>query len=173
MRLAFSRERTRPHVAHKGFSRPVPPMRINARGRFQGYASLFGVMDLGRDIVLAGAFRDSLARRGASGIKQLWQHDPGQPTGIWVEIREDKKGLFVKGALNLAVPRAQHLHSLISHGALDGLSIGYRTEIDRRDPATGARWLEKIDLWEISLVTFPLLPQARIAALSEESAALM
>lgn len=173
MRLAFSSERTPLHACHKGFRRPAPPLRINTKGRFQGYASLFGVMDLGRDIVLPGAFRDSLERRGALGIKQLWQHDPSQPIGIWVEIREDKKGLFVKGKLNLAIPRAQHLHSLISHGALDGLSIGYRTEIDRRDPATGARWLEKIDLWEISLVTFPLLPQARIAVLSDEAAALV
>lgn len=131
-------------------------------GEFEGYASLFGVMDLGRDVVLPGAFRTSLHERGAGGIRLLWQHDPHQPLGRWDEITEDARGLYVRGALDLAQPKAREAFTLMQRGALDGLSIGYRTQIERKDPATGLRNLEKIDLWEISLVTFPLLAQARI-----------
>ena len=131
-------------------------------GEFEGYASLFGVMDLGRDVVLPGAFRTSLLERGAGGIRLLWQHDPHQPLGCWDEIVEDARGLYVRGALDLAQPKAREAFTLMQRGALDGLSIGYRTQVERKDPATGLRNLEKIDLWEISLVTFPLLPQARV-----------
>lgn len=150
-------------LAGKGIRalKPSPP-RTDARGRIQGYASVFGAMDLARDVVMPGAFRDSLARRGARGVKLLWQHDPGRPIGGWTKVIEDRHGLFVEGELDLDVPKARELHDLIERGALDGLSIGYRTEIDRLDPVTGIRRLEKLDLWEVSIVTFPLLPQARI-----------
>ena len=140
-------------------------VRIDEAGRIRGYASLFGVMDLGRDIVLPGAFRESVTRRGAQGIRLLWQHDPGTPIGHWSRIDEDRHGLFVEGQLDLDLPRARDLESLIRRGSLDGLSIGYRSQSERHDPATGIRSLEKIDLWEVSLVTFPLLPQARLMAL--------
>lgn len=135
-----------------------------ASGTFEGYASLFGVMDLGRDVVMPGAFRASLEKRGPRGVRLLWQHDPAVPLGVWTAIREDGRGLQVAGALDLALPKAREALSLMRAGALDGLSIGYRTEIERRDPATGLRRLERVDLWEISLVTFPLLPQARVHA---------
>jgi HK97 family phage prohead protease len=131
-------------------------------GEFEGYASLFGQMDLGRDVVLPGAFRDSLTTRGSSGIRLLWQHDPHQPLGRWAEITEDARGLYVRGQLDLGNTKAREAFSLMQRGALDGLSIGYRTQIERKDPATGLRALARIDLWEISLVTFPLLPQARV-----------
>lgn len=134
----------------------------DAGGEFEGYASVFGMMDLGRDVVMPGAFRESINRRGIGGIKLLWQHDPAQPLGIWTSLEEDSRGLFVRGALDLRQPKAREALSLLKQGALDGLSIGYRTEIDRKDPETGLRRLERIDLWEISLVTFPLLPQARV-----------
>ena len=107
----------------------------------------------------------SRLRRGPAGIKLLWQHDPAEPLGVWTEIREDNRGLYVRGALNLDAPKARETLSLMRQGALDGLSIGYRTELDRKDPETGLRRLERVDLWEISLVTFPLLPQARVHAL--------
>ena len=132
------------------------------RGEFEGYASLFGVMDLGRDVVMPGAFRDTIERRGAPGVKLLWQHDPGQPLGVWTSIEEDGRGLYVRGALDLQQGKSREALSLMQKGALDGLSIGYRTEIERKDPSTGLRRLDRIDLWEISLVTFPLLPQARV-----------
>lgn len=133
-----------------------------ATGEFEGYASLFGLMDLGHDVVLPGAFRHSLIERGTQGIRLLWQHDPHQPLGRWEEIAEDARGLYVRGQLDLQHPKAREAFGLMERGALDGLSIGYRTQIERKDPSTGLRNLEKIDLWEISLVTFPLLPQARV-----------
>jgi HK97 family phage prohead protease len=137
--------------------------RVEPDGTFTGYASLFGVEDMGHDIVLAGAFRDSLAKRGARGIKMLLQHDPAQPIGVWEQLTEDARGLFARGRLMLDVARARETLSLMRAGALDGLSIGFRTVVGTRDARTGIRRLAKIDLWEISIVTFPLLPDARVA----------
>jgi len=134
-----------------------------AEGVIEGYASLFGVVDLAKDVVQPGAFAEALRRRGARGVRMLWQHDPAEPIGAWTLIEEDARGLRVRGRLNLAVARARELHALVRQGALDGLSIGYRAERARRE-RTGLRRLEKLDLWEISLVTFPMLPQARVAA---------
>lgn len=138
-------------------------------GTFEGYASLFGVMDLGRDVVMPGAFRDSLATRGPGGVKLLHQHDPAQIIGTWTALQEDRRGLHVRGRLDLSLSRGRDVLALMRQGALDGLSIGYRTEIERKDPETGLRRLERIDLWEISLVTFPLLPQARVLAVKSAS----
>ena len=137
--------------------------RVDEDGTFAGYASLFGKADLGRDVVMPGAFRASLARRGAAGVKMLFQHDPNQPIGVWSEIREDGAGLFVRGRLTTGVARAREVLSLMRAGALDGLSIGYRTVRARTDRKTGVRTLVEVDLWEISVVTFPMLPEARIA----------
>ncbi len=115
-------------------------------------------------MVMPGAFADSLARRGAAGIRLLWQHDPEQPVGVWTAIAEDGRGLRVRGQLNLRVARARELLALMRQGAVDGLSIGYRTVTARTEPRTGIRRLTRLDLWEVSLVTFPMLPQARVAA---------
>ncbi len=137
---------------------------VEADGTFSGYASLFGKADLGRDVVLRGAFRGSLQKRGAGGIKMLFQHDPNQPIGVWTEVREDGDGLFVKGRLTTEVGRAREVLSLMRAGALDGLSIGYRTVRGKTDVKTGIRSLIEVDLWEISVVTFPMLPEARVAS---------
>jgi HK97 family phage prohead protease len=137
---------------------------VEADGTFTGYASLFGQADLGRDMVLPGAFAASLRRRGPGGVKMLFQHDPNQPIGVWLEIREDAEGLYVKGQLTTEVARAREVLSLMRAGALDGLSIGYRTVRGRTDAKTGIRSLIEVDLWEISVVTFPLLPEARVSA---------
>lgn len=132
-------------------------------GHFTGYASLFGVPDLGRDVVAPGAFAASLAARGVAGVRMLWQHDPAEPVGRWLALREDGRGLRVAGQLNLAVQRARELDALLGAGGLDGLSIGFRT-VRAQPQRSGLRRLEAIDLWEISLVTFPLQAGARIAA---------
>lgn len=150
-----------------GRTRELPPvnhMRLRASGAFEGYASLFGVEDQGRDVVMPGAFRASLGRRAACDIRMLFQHDPAQPIGVWDDIREDTRGLFVRGRLLEEVARAGELLALMRAGALDGLSIGFRTRRATRDARTGQRRLQEIDLWEISIVTFPMLPGARVSA---------
>ena len=136
---------------------------VEPDGTFAGYASLFGTEDLGSDVVLPGAFRESLTKRGARGIKMLFQHKPEEPIGVWETLKEDARGLFAKGRLMLDVARARETLSLMRAGALDGLSIGFRAVSGKRDPKTGIRRLAKVDLWEISVVTFPLLPEARVA----------
>jgi hypothetical protein len=138
--------------------------RTETDGTFEGYASLFNREDLGRDVVLPGAFRDSLASRGSRGIKLLFQHDANQPIGVWTTLEEDSRGLYAQGRLMRDVARAREVQALMRAGALDGLSIGFKAVKARRDRATGVRHLEKIDLWEISIVTFPLLPEARITS---------
>ncbi|SEF68959.1 HK97 family phage prohead protease [Bosea lathyri] len=141
-----------------------PLMRTRLDGMFEGYASLFRIADMGKDVVEPGAFRESLVRRGPSGVKLLWQHDPAEPIGRWLSLVEDSRGLFVRGQLSLAVGRAREVHVLMREGAIDGLSIGFRPEKARTEPRTGLRRLERVDLWEVSLVTFPMLPQARVSA---------
>ena len=141
----------------------------------EGYASIFGAKDTGGDIVEAGAYAASLKKLAADGrrVKMLWQHDPTEPIGIWDEVREDAKGLYVKGRLLSDVARAREAASLIEAGAIDGLSIGYRTLRSERD-GKGRRRLSELELWEVSLVTFPMLPEARVGAKGETpDAALM
>ncbi len=136
---------------------------IDAEGRFAGYASVFGEVDDGGDIVMPGAFRKSLGLRGRHRVKMLFQHDPKEPVGTWDKVVEDGFGLWVEGRLVGEVPRADALRRLIARGAVDGLSIGFRTVKSTRDPRTGHRRLWEIDLWEISIVTFPMMDRARIA----------
>lgn len=133
--------------------------------RIEGYASLFGEGDRGGDVVEAGAFAASLARLRAEGrqVKMLWQHDPAQPIGLWEEVREDARGLRVKGRLLESVARGREAAALLGAGAIDGLSIGYRT-IRAGKTAGGGRRLSELELWEVSLVTFPMLPGARVSA---------
>jgi Escherichia/Staphylococcus phage prohead protease len=138
---------------------------VEEGGSFEGYASLFHKEDMSRDVVLPGAFADSLRQRGASGVKMLYQHDANQPIGVWTALKEDKRGLYAQGRLMPEVARAREVRALMRAGALDGLSIGFRTVKGRRDRASGVRRLAKVDLWEISVVTFPLLPEARVATM--------
>lgn len=137
--------------------------RLDAHGMFSGYASLFGKVDLSKDAVEPGAFRRSLKNRPAHSVRMLFQHDPNQPIGRWLEIREDARGLFVRGQLTPGVAKSQELLKLMRAGAIDGLSIGFRTVRARKNAATGVRQIFEADLWEISVVTFPMLPEARVA----------
>ena len=143
---------------------------VDDEGTFSGYASLFGTADLSGDIVMPGAFLRSIAARRASGIRMLYQHDPAEPIGVWLDIREDPRGLLVRGRLTLDVARGREVASLMRAGALDGLSIGFRTVRARADRAAGVRRLTEIDLWEISVVTFPMQPQARVASVKGRQA---
>lgn len=136
----------------------------------EGYASLFGLADQGGDIVQKGAYTASLSRLAAKGdkVRMLWQHDPARPIGVWDEIREDDKGLWVKGHLLADVAQAREAAALIEAGAIDGLSIGYRTISAERD-GKGRRLLAEVELWEVSLVTFPMLPDARVGRKSDDN----
>lgn len=135
---------------------------VEVDGSFSGYASLFGKVDLARDAVEPGAFARSLRRRGPESVRMLFQHDPNQPIGRWTEIREDGRGLFVRGKLTPGVARSREVLALMRSGALDGLSIGFRTVRAKKHSGTGVRTILEADLWEISVVTFPMLPEARI-----------
>lgn len=127
----------------------------------QGYASLWGVADLNGDVVQAGAFADSLARTGAAGVRMLNQHDAHAPIGMWETLEEDARGLFVRGRIEDWSPQARFAAALSRAGALDGLSIGYRAARARREGRL--RVLSAVELWEVSLVTFPMLPGARFS----------
>ncbi|RYH11186.1 HK97 family phage prohead protease [Tropicimonas sp. IMCC6043] len=131
----------------------------------EGYASLFGLKDQGNDIVQPGAYRASLQALQDSDrrVKMLWQHDPAQPIGVWDEVREDERGLRVKGRILTDVAKGREAAALIEAGAIDGLSIGYRTKRAEKD-AAGRRLLHDLELWEVSLVTFPMLAEARVGA---------
>jgi HK97 family phage prohead protease len=135
-------------------------------GTFSGYGSIFGNVDLGQDVVEKGAFSRSIAKRGAKGIKLLYQHRIDEPIGIFDEIVEDERGLKVKGRLAMGTQRGREAYELMKMGALDGLSIGYRLEPKgyTYDADKGRRYLKEVDLMEISAVTFPMNPRARVSA---------
>ena len=147
------------------FHRPEAGLVVSEGQVVQGYASLFGKADQGGDIVQKGAYAASLKRLAArqGRIKMLWQHDPGQPIGVWDEVREDATGLWVKGRILPQVEKGREVAALVQAGAIDGLSIGYRTVKAERD-GKGQRLLSELELWEVSLVTFPMLAEARVAA---------
>jgi uncharacterized protein len=151
------------------FGTPLDVKAIGDDGVFEGYASLFNREDLGHDVILPGAFSESLAKRSAAGIKLLFQHNPAEPIGVWDTLKEDSKGLYARGRLLPGVARAREVLSLMKAGALDGLSIGFKTIAAKRDSRTGVRRIGKVDLWEISIVTFPMLPEARVAALKSRA----
>ena len=135
---------------------------VSDSGEFEGYASVFGVRDQGDDIVSAGAFAASLVERPVERVKMLWQHDPGTPIGKWLEMREDTKGLYAKGRLFLATQKGKEVHEFMKEGAVDGLSIGYRTRKDEWDSELGVRRLLDVSLREVSVVTFPMLESATV-----------
>jgi len=148
----------------------APRATIDADGTVEGYASLFGEIDQARDMVMPGAFAATLRTRNIRRIPMLFQHDPAEPVGVWLELREDARGLYARGRLIPEVARGRELLSLLRAGAIDGLSIGFKTVKGRIDPKTRIRKLDAVDLWEISIVTFPLLNGARVRAVKQAPA---
>ena len=144
-----------------------PRTKIDSDGTVEGYASLFGEVDAARDMMMPGAFRETLRLRGLRRIPMLFQHDPAEPVGVWLELREDHRGLYARGRLIPEVARARELFALVASGAVDGLSIGFRTVKGRVDPRSRIRKIDQVELWEISIVTFPLLAGARVRAVKE------
>lgn len=137
-------------------------------GEFEGYASTFGNVDQGGDIVEPGAFIESVVKAKSDGrtIPMLWQHDQSEPIGVWKDIAEDSKGLYVKGQLVLEGDQtAQRAYGKLKAKALGGMSIGYSIPAGGSAPddkRRGVMRLSKIDLREISLVTMPMNIQARV-----------
>ncbi len=125
----------------------------------EGYASLWGVADLNGDVVAKGAFRASLTAAGARGVRMLHQHESRSVIGVWDEIIEDEFGLRVRGRIMDWSAEGRFAQALSRAGALDGLSIGFRSQRARREGRL--RVLVEVELWEVSLVTFPMLPGAR------------
>lgn len=141
---------------------------LSEDGTFEGYGSIFGNVDTYGEKVIPGAFVESLAKhkREGTSVLMLWQHNPNEPIGVWDDLAEDAKGLWGKGRLIMAVQRAKEVYALLKERAIRGLSIGYR-EIDA-DLDNGIRLLKKLDLWEISPVSFPANRRARIEAVKSE-----
>ncbi|MBR9826743.1 MAG: HK97 family phage prohead protease [Alphaproteobacteria bacterium] len=127
--------------------------------KIAGYASLFDLADLSGDVVARGAFTECL--RQSRTIPMLYQHEATEPIGRWTRLVEDAKGLWVEGEVIGVSPRTCQTRQWVERGVIDGLSIGFRTRsFAPRHPR--GRVLTKIDLWEVSVVTFPMLPQARL-----------
>ena len=139
-------------------------------GTFYGYGSIFNNTDLGNDVVVNGAFTKSLARTGPKGVKLLYQHKSDMPIGVFEEIEEDGKGLKVKGRLALGTQAGREAYELLKMGALDGLSIGFRVSPKGQeyDGKSKKRFIKEVDLMEISLVTFPMNPKARVRSVKGE-----
>ena len=137
-------------------------------GEFEGYASTFGNVDQGGDVVEPGAFIEGVVKAKKDGrtIPMLWMHDQREPIGVWKDIAEDSKGLYVKGQLILdGDATAQRAYGKLKAKALGGMSIGYRIPAGGAEPdekRRGVMRLKKIDLREISLVTMPMNIEARI-----------
>ena len=140
-------------------------VKSDAKGIFTGYGSIFGNEDQGNDIVKKGAFTKSLTRRPPSKVKMLYQHKTDEPIGVFTDIYEDNKGLFVKGQLAMGTQKGREAYELLKMGALDGMSIGFKADPDKQgynENKRGVRTLKEVDLMEISLVTFPMNESALI-----------
>jgi len=143
---------------------------VDDSGVIEGYGSVFGNLDSYSDIVAPGAFAKSLEEAKASGRMpaMLWQHNPDEPIGVWTEMREDDRGLFVKGKL-AETQRGKEARELIKLGALTGLSIGYTTRTYQVDRENDSRVLTDVQLWEVSPVTFPANSEARITGVKADA----
>jgi uncharacterized protein len=132
--------------------------------RIAGYASVFGLPDRGGDIVAPGAFAEA-----AAPLPLLWQHKTNEPIGFVDSLQEDRRGLRITARI-VAQGRGAEAAALIKAGAIDGLSFGYRVKAASpvRAPSGGGRRLERLELVEVSLVTFPMQREARVLGWQQE-----
>ena len=140
---------------------------ISEEGIFSGYASVFNVSDSYNDIIIDGAFTQSL--KYSHDIKLLWQHRHDEPIGVITKITEDNIGLYIEGKLLLDVNRAKEAYILLKNGAVSGLSIGFRVKSSKLDRNTGSRIITEVELVEVSLVTFPANKQATISSVKSDT----
>lgn len=139
---------------------------VGEDGAIEGYASVFGVLDHWDDIIAAGAFSATIRAHKAAGTMpaMLWQHDSDDPIGMWSEMAEDANGLKIKGQLCLDTSCGKEAYALVKMGAINGLSVGFITQSYEYDTATDVRTITEVDLWEVSLVTFPANNKARVTS---------
>jgi HK97 family phage prohead protease len=137
---------------------------VNADGTVEGYGSVFGVKDSYADVIQKGAFDKSIKEHKSvkSMPAMLWQHDAGQPIGIWTDMVEDSNGLKLSGKLAMETVKGKEAHALLKMGAINGLSIGFMTKQSNYDEKSEIRTLTEVELWEVSLVTFPANTKARV-----------
>lgn len=150
----------------KHLNMPLIIKSVSDTGEFEGYGSVFGVKDSYGDAVMPGAFQRSLSEWVAKGRlpAMLWQHKTSEPIGIYTEMKEDEHGLYVKGRLLIEDdPLAKRAYAHLKAGSLGGLSIGYYIRDYEYDSQLGIYKLIDIDLWEVSLVTFPANDEARVS----------
>lgn len=148
------------------------PLHVKATGdagQITAYASTFGNVDLDGDVVEPGAFARTIEHSGGV-VPMLWQHDAWEPIGVTSSLEEDAKGLLIEAQLNLDTQRGREAFSLLKQGAMRGLSIGYRTIQDEWQGMV--RRLREVALVEISAVTFPANPEARLVDAKAAAAAL-
>lgn len=139
------------------------PLEVELEDRqFSGHGSVFNNVDLGDDIIVPGAFKASLAERKKSGVmpSMFWSHDPTKVAGKWIEMKEDSRGLWVKGEL-APTPLGNEVHELMKMEAVSGLSIGFQIRDQDYDKA-GNRIIKAVDLWEVSVCAIPMNPMARV-----------
>lgn len=141
-------------VAFKMDAEPTP------EGTIEGYASVFDVVDGGMDSVQRGAFSKSIA--SGRKVRMFWGHNPDKVIGVWNEIKEDARGLRVKGQILTGIEKGRDVLAMLRGGAVDSLSIGYRTVKAASDGARGVRLIQEAELWEISVVPIPMLDAAVI-----------
>lgn len=133
--------------------------------RISGYASVFDQVDLGGDSVKSGAFASSILQLKDGRLPMLFGHETAAPIGVWDRITEDRTGLFVSGRIITGSAQADRTIRLIREGALNGLSIGYR--VRRKVTSARGRILTELDLWEVSVVAFPMQRSARITQIGD------
>lgn len=137
-------------------------------GIFTGYAAVFGGVDSFGDTIIKGAFEDTIKDR-AHPVRMFNSHNPTRPIGKWLSLEEDEIGLFVQGELTPNHTDAQDVYASMKHGAMDGLSIGFRIPTGGgEDTEDGGRRLTKINLVEISPVSMPADDDARVATIKSE-----
>lgn len=141
-------------------------------GEFEGYASTFGNVDGGNDVCVKGCFTDTIAEmfKTDSMPGMFWQHDKKEPIGEWLQMKEDAKGLWVKGKLwvNKGIARADQAYAMLKSKGPKGLSIGFIAEKVRKT-ANGVREILKTALAEVSVVTFPMNDRCRIVSVKSDN----
>ena len=152
-------------IEHKTFAMELKE--VQKTGAFSGYLSVFGNVDSYREMVMPGAFAETLAEWNTKGRLPpiLWQHRSGEPIGPFTKMHEDNKGLYVEGRLLIEdLQRAKEAHVLMEHKVVSGMSIGFETIGEEIDKQNRIRKLTKVKLWEGSIVTFPANEEAQVEA---------